>query len=606
MAEYILNPKSIPHPATLANGRRALGFDIETIPTQNFDKAATYIGSAAIRMVQISNGGYEVYMWDMVTFGIHNLRTMLNKFCSENPDVVFVGQNIVAFDVPILKKSGFALTDNLLDTLVLERLINKGVFPYGGRSLGALYDRHLRFKVDKEIDHDIWREMELPEYALQYAANDVQGLIQLADTQLALCNPKAVETEMGVAPVLAGMSSRGMPLDTEVLNESFAEISRKARKARGVLAKLIGYNHFTAFSEEGKAPQQRELIALFDELGLEPPITAKTGKISLDKKAMSTFAASINSDTKRAVILRLLDANQDRTAAQKLRTYRKLTAGVGRLYYGFQSNGAATGRMAASNDNIQSVPRYYRSAFRAPEGYSFVVIDYAQIELRLGALVAQDKDLVRACLSGDVYTAIASNVYQTDKVTKVMRDATKILVLASQYGAGADSALKSAHNLRLWITRSEITKALNDFKKAYPVYWGFIDQVKSIASTINLKTTLPIGNGYERIIYPEAGWGSIKYTEMLNTPVQGQAAVLLKHALTEAYQKGMGDYLLVALHDEVVALVPEEGAEDYGRELARIMQNGAENLDINTDALGSVPLNKYITCEPVISKEWKH
>ena len=107
--------------------------------------------------------------------------------------------------------------------------------------------------------------------------------------------------------------------------------------------------------------------------------------------------------------------------------------------------GAAPGRWSATGKiNLQNMPRHtgenrskLRDAIEAPEGYSIVVRDLANIEARVLAFVAGQEDLTQIFRNnGDVYSAMATEIYQRPitKKDKIERQLGKTIVLGSGYG----------------------------------------------------------------------------------------------------------------------------------------------------------------------------
>jgi hypothetical protein len=60
---------------------------------------------------------------------------------------------------------------------------------------------------------------------------------------------------------------------------------------------------------------------------------------------------------------------------------------------------------------MQQYPRACRSIFAAPAGSLFGILDFQQIEVALAAIVADDRDLMEAVATGDVYSAMAAKVF---------------------------------------------------------------------------------------------------------------------------------------------------------------------------------------------------
>lgn len=108
---------------------------------------------------------------------------------------------------------------------------------------------------------------------------------------------------------------------------------------------------------------------------------------------------------------------------------------------------AHTGRFGGDDKiNMQNLPsrgehaNKLKKAIRAPEGYSIIDADSAQIEARVLAWLAEQEDLVEAFAQGkDVYRKMASAIYgvDEDEITKEQRFVGKTTILGAGYGMGA-------------------------------------------------------------------------------------------------------------------------------------------------------------------------
>lgn len=73
-----------------------------------------------------------------------------------------------------------------------------------------------------------------------------------------------------------------------------------------------------------------------------------------------------------------------------------------RIYSSFLQTGTATGRLSSKDPNLQNIPAHgqyakdYKSCFIAKEGFSFISLDYSQIELRMLAHFSEDEKLLNA------------------------------------------------------------------------------------------------------------------------------------------------------------------------------------------------------------------
>lgn len=123
-----------------------------------------------------------------------------------------------------------------------------------------------------------------------------------------------------------------------------------------------------------------------------------------------------------------------------------------------------------------------RESVEAPKGYSLVVGDFSNIELRLVAYLSKDPGLVQAIEQGiDLYCDIASVFYgrKITKADKKERQFGKIMILGLGYGMGA---AKFAKTVRLQtgevLTEEQARKAVDLYRTRYggvPRLWEYLD-----------------------------------------------------------------------------------------------------------------------------------
>jgi hypothetical protein len=98
--------------------------------------------------------------------------------------------------------------------------------------------------------------------------------------------------------------------------------------------------------------------------------------------------------------------------------------------------------------------------------------------------------------------------------------------------------------------------------------------------------TLP--NGARRVLAGRSMSPSI----ILNTPVQGTAAVGMKLGLIEAGKKGLDRYLGAVVHDEAVACVPDEFAEEYALNMQDCLVRGMQSVVKHCPVKAEIARNK--------------
>ena len=120
-------------------------------------------------------------------------------------------------------------------------------------------------------------------------------------------------------------------------------------------------------------------------------------------------------------------------------------------------HGTVTGRSSSRAPNLYNVPRKdtagqvlengnaVKGTFEAREGYSFVQLDFSQIELRVLAILSADPEMTRIFKAGlDLHKATASAAYgiPLEQVTDAQRTAAKIINFGIVYGMTLDSLVK--------------------------------------------------------------------------------------------------------------------------------------------------------------------
>ena len=363
------------------------------------------------------------------------------------------------------------------------------------------------------------------------------------------------DIELPLTEVLAGMERTGIRVDA-------AELGRLSALMEGEIARLTGEIHALAGHEFNISSPQQLGRVLFEEMGLPAP--GRSGK----SKAISTAADILEAMAPEYPIVRkVLDYRQ----LTKLKgTYvdalpQLIDPATGRLHTSFNQAGAATGRLSSSNPNLQNIPvktelgREIRAAFVPREGWSLIVADYSQIELRLLAHMSEDPVLVDAFRNGeDIHTRTAAEVMGVPPmlVSKEARNNAKAVNFGIVYGI---SGFGLAANLG--ISRKEADLYIRNYFERYAGVKRFIDATIAKTRETGVARTL---FGRERPIpdinsrNPNAR-GFAERTAV-NSPIQGTAADLIKLAMVRIDKAltGFETRLLLQVHDELVLEAPPE------------------------------------------------
>jgi DNA polymerase I len=106
----------------------------------------------------------------------------------------------------------------------------------------------------------------------------------------------------------------------------------------------------------------------------------------------------------------------------------------GRFRPEYLVGGVVSGRWATRGGGALQLPRLLRRAVIADDGWSLVVADAGQLEPRVLAAMSGDGGLARAAGTGDLYAALADEVFAGD------RPSAKIGLLAAMYGQTSGGA----------------------------------------------------------------------------------------------------------------------------------------------------------------------
>ncbi|MEM7096390.1 MAG: DNA polymerase I [Actinomycetota bacterium] len=371
----------------------------------------------------------------------------------------------------------------------------------------------------------------------------------LADQGLTSLNE---DIEVPLVRVLAKMESLGVGVDVDVLTELRDGLVAECDRLRVEVIDAAG-EEFNLNSTK----QLREI--LFDKLGLTPQKKTKTG--------YSTDAATLEKLRDEHPMVEFLLQYRE---VEKLRsTYGEgLLSEVGagdRIRATFNQTVARTGRLSSDQPNLHNIPvrsergRNFRRAFVAAEGFTMLIADYNQIELRCIAHLAEDPGLIGAFEAGDdIHNATASRIFDVEAadVSVDQRSKAKMVSYGLAYGMEAYGL-----GQRLDIPTSEAKVILDAYFEAFPAVRAYMDDTVAEARQRGYTETL---FGRRRKI-AELSSGNFQLRmaaerQAMNAGIQGLAADIFKVALVELDRalasQDAGGRIILQVHDEVVLEVP--------------------------------------------------
>lgn len=485
---------------------------------------------------------------------------------------LFLPSQIIGHDLKrageILKKHSVELIGQLRDVMIMDYVLDPGTRSHDLRALALRY---------------LGQELPDSEQASLFGA-DLSGLGQKviylwqigAKLEAELAQKGFLnlyeKMEAPLVLVLARMEEAGIKVDAEHLKK----LSQKLSKADEIISKKI----FELAGREFNiaSPQQLKEI-LFEKLKI--PVEG----IRKGKTGLSTAASELEKMRGLHPIIDLI--SEYREIAKLRNTYvdvlPTLLDDQGRVHTTFNQAVTATGRLSSSEPNLQNIPirgdfgKEIRQCFIAEKGHKLISADYSQIELRVVASLANDKEMIEIFKNGeDIHkmTAAKINGVEPDKVTPEMRQSAKAINFGIIYGMGPHSLAESTG-----VSFAEAKDFIAKYFEVFKDVKKFLDKTKALAHSLGYVETL-LGR---RRYLPEINSGipmlrSSAERMAINAPVQGTAADLIKTAMIEVDKllvKKYGDSarLLLQVHDELVIEAEDDLTEKVAKETREIMEN---------------------------------
>jgi len=223
-------------------------------------------------------------------------------------------------------------------------------------------------------------------------------------------------------------------------------------------------------------PKFAELLL---HLGVSPPkkLSPTTGKETFAfAKSDEGFKALESHEDER--VQQLVAARLgNKSTLEETRTQRFIDiAKRGLLPVPVRYYAAHTGRWGGDDKiNLQNLPsrgvngKKLKQSIIAPEGYTLIDADSAQIEARVLAWLAEQDDLTQAFTAGeDVYVKMASRIYGVpeEDVTKDQRFVGKTTILGAGYGMGAVKFQAQLKTFDSDIELAEARRVINIYREA--------------------------------------------------------------------------------------------------------------------------------------------
>jgi DNA polymerase I-like protein with 3'-5' exonuclease and polymerase domains len=498
-----------------------------------------------------------------------------------------------AYDAGWLRASGFTINGRIYDTMLAAPLLDENRFSYSLNALGFDYLKDIKSEQGlKEAAQDfgvhpkkeLWKlpAMHVGEYAEQDAAltlklwHHFKALIQRDEVQ------SIFELETDVLPVLLDVTFKGVRFNRSECERQVEEMRRKEADILKYIKNQAGVkvDIWAAAS----------IAQAFDKLGIQYPRTAQ---------GAPSFTKSFLDSHDHPMAKMIVEARElNKTHGTFLEPYLKHSAKDGRIHTHFnqmrnEDGGTVTGRLSASNPNLQQVPARHevigplvRGLFLPEEGQLWAANDFSSQEPRLLVHYATLLDLPGAEKMAQAYRDNPDTDFHqmVADMAGIKRKAAKTIGLGLMYGMGKQ---KLANSLDLPL--DEASELIATFHSKVPFLKGTVDavmrRIEHPASGGAIRTLL--GRKCRFPLWEPVEWGVnkglpreqaiIEYGQRikragtykgLNRLIQGSAADQTKAGMVALYKAGFDIRLQV--HDEIALSV--QSKED-AREAANLMAN---------------------------------
>lgn len=563
----------------LARGDKVLGLDSETSGLN------MYAPGHRLRVVQFGNE-FEAWVLRTDMFAEHAKRAM------RQPRM-------------------FAIHNAIYDMLVFDRHLGVRVEELGPRTLDTKILAHIldpRSKQEGGIGH------------------------RLKDLSAVYVDPEAPDTENGLTAVFRSLGHTKetgfaeIPIDHETyIRYAGLDAILVARLFRelGPLVRDIGLDHLSKFEHhlqillaimrrKGMKVDVAYVKRLVEQLQADEEryrkIAARYGVENINSTAQIAAALTAMGEELRektdkgapkvdkAVLLPLADLDQrwDRIGARepnpladaivrakragKWKTsyaekFLSLRDEHDRIHPDISGLQARTARMSVSEPPLQQLPSsdwVIRRAIVADPGHLIVASDFQAVEMRVLAALSGDETMKQAILDGkDLHSFTAEKVFGPD-FTPQHRKIAKAIGFGKVYGGGAESIARQTGT-----DVEAVRRAIRAYDETFPGIRKYSRRLVNRAEYGKKEVVTPAGRHLP--LDRDRLYAATNYV------VQSTARDLLAQAIVDAFDAGLGDGLLLPVHDELIAQAPADEAEEFVRELGRVMSSTFYGVPIASD-----------------------
>lgn len=480
-------------------------------------------------------------------------------------------EKVVVHDEKFLMHTlDWKFTNEVFDVMIASYLLNAGSRSY---DIGTVLEEELGVK-NAELSVSYTSEKDYKKLA--ELAQHLPALEKVLRKKLHETEQEHVydQIEMPLIPVLYKMEEKGIEVDVKALTVFSKELAKNITSLEKNIRDIAG--------EEVNVNSPSQLAhVLFETLQLSTKHIKKT------KTGFSTAASELEKLMDEHEIVPMISEYRELAKLQStyVEALPRQVAKDGRIHTTYNQTIAATGRLSSIDPNLQNIPirtelgREIRKAFVAAKDCVLVSADYSQIELRLVAILANDKPFIDAFTHGaDIHTRTASEILEIpeSEVTKDQRRAAKAINFGVLYGMGPRSLARG--------TGLSMTEAKTFIEKYFTIHSAVREYLDSLKRKAHDDGFVQTYFGRRRY-FPEIESGMqmlVAQAERMaqNMPIQGTQADIVKMAMLSVdgwlKQSQLRANILLQVHDELVLEVHKDDVPLVCKGLKEMMEGVAK------------------------------
>lgn len=378
--------------------------------------------------------------------------------------------------------------------------------------------------------------------------------------------PKEMLLRGKYAALTARMESFGYPINVEkTRNFSNAVGSILDECQREINSLFPKIKPFRWSKKDGKFTWDQRKTREWIEANCKASKWTKTdgGALSLSLDAWSKvfdFKHDYPKDNFGAQMVRYLKLKQNLNGfspSPKKKTFWDSVGSDGRVRPYFNIYGAQSSRsQPAATGFLFLKPAWMRALCEPKPGKAIASFDYGSQEFLISALVSEDKNMLWAYQSGDVYLAFGqlagaipkNGTKDTHKKERNLFKSTTLGVsyLMTKFGLAAKLSADTGEV----VSEDKAQELIDLFLSSYPEFAAW--QKKAIDDYTKRKKKIKLPCGW--ILWPD----NDNHRSAANAPIQGFGACIMRKAVEFCYEEGLN--VILTLHD---ALYIEYDSGDY-------------------------------------------